>query len=123
MSKEDNILFTTSDPRGYTISLSNDQYVNHIISPKDHIAHNEFTPGEIKDCIEKPAMICQSANISTSDLYFAKTSARFPALFLETVVDIDDESKSGDVVTAYLKKEPKGGKDGGLKYVNYKSQL
>lgn len=123
MAKEDKLLFTTNDPRGYTISLSNDQYVNHIISSEGHTPHNEFTPDEIKDCIEKPAMICQSASISTTDLYFAKTSARYPALFLETVVDVNDERKTGDVVTAYLKKNPTGGKDGGLKYVNFKSKL
>ncbi len=123
MSKEDKLLFQTQDPRAYTISLSSSQYYNHIISSDNHISHNEFTPDEIKSCVEEPDMICQSENGDSRDLYFGKSSATYPRLYLKTVVSVNDNDKTGDVVTAYLTKNPSGGKDGGLKYVNVKSKL
>lgn len=123
MPKDEEILFKTEDPRGYQISLSREQYYNHIISSEDHNAHTEFTPDEIKDCIESPQIIWQSKRIPTSDLYFGKTSATYPNLFLRTAVAINEENRTGDVTTAHLTKSISGGKDGGIKHVGYKSKL
>jgi len=123
MPKNEDILFETEDPRGYRISLSSNQYYNHIISTVDHTAHNEFTPEEIKECVEQPVSIWQSEQMDSRDLYFAKTSAAYPKLYLQTVVQIDVPEQSGEVVTAYLSKRMSGGKDGGMRYVNYKSKL
>ena len=123
MPKGGELLFETSDPRGYRISLSSDQYYNHIVSTDGHQAHNEFTPIEIKDCVEDPDMICESESVASRDLYFGKKSATYPSLYLRTVVEVDNDEKSGEVVTAHLTKNPTGGKDGGLRYVNFKSKL
>lgn len=123
MPKDEELLFETYDPRSYRISLSRDQYYNHIVSSDGHQAHNEFTPDEIKYCVEDPDVIWQSASVLSRDLYFGKKSAAFPALYIKTVVEIDDQEKSGEVVTAHLTKKPNGGKDGGLRYVNIKSEL
>lgn len=68
-------------------------------------------------------MICQSDSVSSRDLYFGKKSTTYPALYLRTVVEVDDGEKTGEVVTAHLTKNPTGGKDGGLRYVNIKSKL
>lgn len=121
MSEENKLLFETDDPRGYHIVLSSDQYYNHIISTIDHNAHTEFTPDEIKECVEEPDVIYQSERIPSSDLYFGKSSATYPELFLRTAVAIDPEDKTGEVMTAHLTKKLSGGKD--LRYVNYKSKL
>lgn len=123
MQEDAKLLFETSDPRGYSVTLSREQYFNHILKSENHISHNEFSPEEIKECIESPRVISQSEKIPSRDLYFSKTSARYPSLFLETVVDMDEERKAGEVVTAYLTKKVNGGKEGGLRYVNIKSEL
>lgn len=123
MPNNDEILFKTEDPRGYQISLSSNQYYNHIVSSVDHNAHTEFTPDEIKECVEQPVLIWQNKQNEERDLYFAKTSAAYPQLYLKTVVAIDEPHKSGEVVTAFLSKNLAGGKDGGLRYVSYKSKL
>lgn len=116
-------LFETDDPRGYRISLSSDRYYNHIISTVDHNAHTEFTPDEIRACVERPDVIWQSESIPTSDLYFGKTSATYPQLFLRTAVAVNNQAKTGEVMTAHLTKKISGGKDGGMRYVSYKSKL
>lgn len=121
MSDENKLLFDTIDPRGYRITLSSHQYQNHIISTVDHNAHNEFTPDEIKECVENPEIIYQSESVPTSDLYFGRSSITYPNLFLRTAVAMDETEKTGEVVTAHLTKKLSGGK--GLKYVNYKSEL
>lgn len=121
MPDENKLLFETCDPRGYRISLSSDQYYNHIVSSDDHNAHNEFTPDEIKDCIERPDVIYQSESVPSRDLYFGKSSVTYPSLFLRTAVAIDTQEKSGEVVTAHLTKKMSGGKD--LRYVHYQSKL
>ena len=121
MSEDKKILFETDDPRGYHVSLSSDQYYNHIVSSVDHNAHNEFTPDEIRECIEKPEVIYQSESVPTSDLYFGRTSVTYPNLFLRTAVAINEQEKTGEVRTAHLSKKLSGGKD--LRYVNYKSKL
>lgn len=123
IDKEEKLLFDTLDPRSYRITLSEERYYNHIVSSDNHQAHNEYTPCEIKDCIEEPDMICQSESVESRDLYFGKKSSRYPMMYLRTVVEVDDVSKCGEVVTAHLTKNPKGGKDGGLRYVSIKSKL
>lgn len=112
------LLFTTTDPRGYTVSLSSQQYYDHIVSTEDHQAHTEFEPAEIKECVEKPDVIYQSNSVPTSDLYYGKTSVQYPYLYLRTVVSMDHEEKKGEVVTAYLSKHMTGG--GKLRYVKPK---
>ena len=121
MADENKLLFDVTDPRGYRVTLSNDQYQNHIISMVDHNAHNEFTPDEIQECVERPEIIYQSENIPTRDLYFGRSSVTYPDMFLRTVVAMDETEKTGEVVTAHLTKRLSGGKE--LKYVNYKSEL
>lgn len=96
---------------------------NHIASPVCHNAHTEFTPDEIKECVEKPEVIRQSESVSERDPYFGKTSATYPELYLRTVVSTDDDLKTGEVTTARLTKSLSGGKDDGLRYVSYKSKL
>lgn len=123
MPNNDENLFKTEDPRGYQISLSSNQYYNHIVSSDNHIAHTEFSPDEIKECVEQPEQIWQSKQKEDCDLYYGKTSAAYPQLYLRTVVAIDEPNKSGEVVTAFLSKKLSGGKDGGLRYVSYKSKL
>lgn len=113
-------LFVTKDPREYTVSLSSEQYYNHIVSTDNHQAHAEFVPDEIKACIESPDTIYQSSSSSSRDVYFGKTSSRYPMLNLQTVVSVNDSEKTGEVVTAYLTKHYSGVKDGGLKYVKSK---
>ena len=121
MSENEKRLFETKDPRGYCISLSSNQYYNHILSPVDHTPHNEFSPEEIKDCIEDPDLVYQSESVPDRDLYYGKSSATYPGLYLKTVVAVDDQEKTGEVVTAHLTKHLSGGKE--LKYVNCKSKL
>ncbi len=123
MAEERDLLFKAEDPRGYSITLSSDQYYNHIVSSVDHNAHTEFTPEEIRKCIEEPQVIVESKSVPSRDLYFGRTSAAFPQLFLRTAVEIDDDMKTGEVVTAHLSKSLSGGKDGGIKYVSYRSKL
>ena len=101
--------------------LSSEQYYDHIISSVNHSPHDEFTPDEIKECVENPSVIYQSESVLSRDLYYGKTSAAYPHLFLQTVVEIDTQEKAGEVVTAHLTKDLSGGKD--LRYVNYKSKL
>lgn len=121
MADENERLFDVTDPRGYRVTLSSYQYQNHIISAVDHNAHNEFTPDEIKECVEKPDIIYQSESVPSSDLYFGKSSATYPNLFLRTAVAMNEAEQTGVVVTAHLTKRISGGKE--LKYVNYKSKL
>lgn len=123
MSEESKLLFETDDPRGYHISLSSDQYYNHIISTVDHNAHTEFTPDEIRASVENPEVIWQSERIPSSDLYFGRTSATYPNMFIRTAVAMNEQEKTGEVMTAHLSKRISGGKEGGIKYVSYKSKL
>lgn len=123
MTEKAELLFETNDVRGYTVSLSRSQYYNHIVSTVNHSPHSEFTPDEIKDCVEDPDEIVQSESVSSRDLYFGKKSAQFPSLYLKTVVAVDDEAKKGEVVTAHLTKHLSGGKDGGIRYVRSISKL
>lgn len=123
MAERDDLLFETEDIRGYSVSLLKSQYYNHIISTVDHNAHTEFTPAEIKACVETPEVIWQSNANPSRDLYYGKKSRSYPNLYLRTVVEVDNEAKKGEVVTAHLAKNLSGGKDGGIRYVSFKSKL
>ncbi len=123
MSNEiDTVLFEAKDPFGRTITLSSNRYYGHIISSDmNHQAHPEFTPDEIKKTIESPEVIYKSSFLD-SDVYFGKTSALHPKLYLKVPVAIYDNDKTGEVQTAFLSKHISGNIDErGLKYV--KSRL
>ena len=123
MRNNEQLLFDVNDPRGYRVVLSKSQYENHIISSDGHQAHNEFTPTEIKACIESPEIIYQSSSVQSRDLYFGRKSASYPGMYIKTVVEMDEQEKSGEVVTAHLTKKLNGGKDDGLRYVSAKFEL
>ena len=119
---DDELLFETVDPRGYRVVLSAERYYGHIISSDGgHNPHPEFSPDEIKSTIQKPIAIWEGRE-PDSDVYFAKTSSQYPTLFMKVAVSTYDDC--GDVTSAFLSKEMKGGiKEGGLKYVNYSNGL
>lgn len=121
MNKENDgtnaLLFETTDPFGRIIVLASNRYYNHIISSDaNHQAHPEFTPDEIKVVIESPDVIYEST-YPDSDVYFGKTSAMYPELYLKVPVAIYGDG-SGEVQTAFLSKHISGNiNEGGLKYV------
>ena len=125
MSDEhEELLFTATDPNGYKVVLSSAQYYGHIISSdKNHQAHPEFTPEEMKETIEDPIFIYEG-NRPNNDVYISKKCAQYPYMYLKVAVTTYDDC--GDVRTAHLDDSIIGGinvKEGGLKYANYKSGL
>ena len=116
------ILFTAHSPLGYSVVLSSERFYNHITSAEgDHNAHTEFSTAETKKTIEKPEVIYEGTKPDT-DVYFARSVAEYPRLFLKVVVNTYPEG--GDVSTAFLTKSIAGGiKDGGIKYVSRSNEL
>ena len=118
----DELLFTAVDPNNYPVILSSSRYYKHILSSDDgHQAHPEFTPEEIKETIEKPLFIYEG-NRPNNIVYFSKNCSQYPMMYLRVAVNTYPEC--GDVRTAYISPRVSGGiKEGGLKYVYYKSGL
>lgn len=126
MDKEKEVeLFSTIDPLGRNVFLTENRYYGHIISSdNNHQAHPEFTPDEVKKTIENPVVIYEST-LPNSDVFFGKTSKQYPELYIKVAVSIYETENIGEVSTAHLSKHIAGKivpvEEGGLKYV--KSQL
>ena len=116
------LLFKAESPLGYTVILSSDRYYNHIISSEyGHEPHAEFTPEEIKEGIEKPLVVYEGKEPDT-DVYFSKSAATYPNLFLK--VPVATYPEIGEVKTAFLQRTISGGiKEGGIKYANFENKL
>lgn len=114
---EDKDSYDVVDPRGYVVSLSSHTYEKHII---EESGHAELTPPEIMETVKSPVVIYQSSRDESVDVYFGKSSQLYPPLYVKAAVEIDEESKTGKVKTAFLSKHISGGiKEGELKYVNF----
>ena len=119
---EDELLFTQNDPRNYSITLTSERYYGHIIEESGH------TDGPVKDiqeAIKQPVAIFQSSQRPSRDVYFSQTSSIHPQHYIKVTTEIDEENKTGDVVTAFISPEIKGGIniEGGLKYIGYSNKL
>lgn len=114
--------FYAADPRGYKITLSSARYTTHIIGES---GHTDVLPKDIMRSIEDPVRIYQSSGWPSRDVYFAKSSSKYPKLYVKTVAEIDEDERSGEVVTAFLQKKIGGGIDEekGPKYVRNDDEL
>lgn len=115
-------MFSTSDPRGYAVSLDKERYERHIIGES---GHTEVPAKDIQKAVEKPCVIYGSGYKPTCDVYFAKSSSVYPALYVRVIVEMDEEQKKGDVVTSYISKKIDGQIDlkGGPKYLDINNKL
>ena len=114
--------YTGIDPRGYTITLSSKRYEEHIVNES---GHTDVPPEDIMNAVKSPAVIYQSSFFPSRDVYFAKTSTTHPPLYVKVAAEMNEDEKSGDVVTSFLSKEIGGGIDGkkGPKYVNFSNKI
>ena len=97
-------LFDVSDPRGYTVSCSKDQWENHII-----LGHPEVSGKEslVQSAISDPDIIFKSDEYNDRDVYFRKIDA----VDNQMKVIVKMTSNFGDVITAFPRKGVKGGID------------
>lgn len=92
-------LFSTRDPQGRTVELTQACYANHIL-----IEHPDLADvGEIEETVRKPEYIMQDV-INVNRLIYYRTYQRRPQHWLIKVVVEDKE-----VVTAYRVKRVKQG--------------
>ena len=114
-------LFSTLDPRGYTVHLSEKQYTEHIVGES---GHTEVPASDIKKAIESPTAIYASSKFPDTDVYFSKTSSIYPPLYVKVAVNIFDNDKTGDVRTSFLSKSISGAIDvRRLKYLEINNKL
>lgn len=113
------MIFETYDPRGYKISCETSTWSLHVIQGHPVMADNIDT---VKSVIEDPNLIFESKENPTRDVYFslatdATYSNKFP--FTRVVVEINEYTQSGEVVTAFPCKtigDNVNKQDGGVKY-------
>nr|DAH72100.1 MAG TPA: nuclease [Caudoviricetes sp.] len=98
-------LFTEKDPFGNAITLSTDRYNQHIVQES---GHTDVYPDDIKSTISSPAVIYQSSQRPSRNVYFAKTAGR-PPFYTKVAAEIDESTKTGAVVTAFTTKKIAGG--------------
>lgn len=112
-------MFTTTDPLNRKIICTSDTWNNHIV--KGHvIMQNNINA--VKETIEKPEVIYKSNQSPVRNVYFSKVpSSTFPKLYTKVVVEIDEASNTGEVVSAWPQKSISGGIDPrGIIYVKNK---
>ncbi len=116
----EDILFKQTDPTGYEVWLSSEQYERHIIRERQH---TEIKPEHIQKVIAAPLSIYKGTTPNTRE-YFG-VSVSFPKFL--TQVSVAEYEDYGDVRTAYTVKEI-GGKivplqEGGCLYVSISNKL
>lgn len=118
----EDILFVQSDPRGYEISLTSEQYFGHIIQES---GHTEVPIQDIQEAVKNPIAIYQSGYKPSRDVYFAKTSSVYPKLYVRVTAEINESDKTGDIVTTFLNRKIEQGIDEerGPKYIDYNNKL
>jgi len=109
-------VFTTSDVFGYSVTLSQSTWNNHIISGHPEMIGNETAT---QRTIENPQYVYQSIRNADSKVFFAKTAeSSYPQIYTSVVVDYDGNT-NGEVKTAYVtRKITNSIKQGGLLYEN-----
>lgn len=83
-------LFTTTDPQGYTVSLTENCYTFHIL-----VEHPDLSVNEIEQTIKKPDYIAQDA-IDDERLVYYRIYQRSPQRWMIKVVVGENE-----VITSY----------------------
>jgi hypothetical protein len=102
---DEELIFKTTDPRGYTVVMTKEQYEGHILAGHKEMSNHD----DIRQCIERPDYIFQSRDFSSREVYFSKTSSYAPPLYVTTVVETNGCGVyDGRVVTSHLRKEIKG---------------
>lgn len=111
-----------TDPRGYTVSLSHKRYKEHIIAESGHI---DVPIGDIMNTVEAPLAIYESSKFPKRDVYFGGCSTIHPNRFVKVAVEINNQEKSGEVVTSFLTRKIGGGinETKGPKYVGFSNKL
>ena len=93
-------MFTVTDPRGYSVTLTDPCWNGHIIVHHPIMVGRE---GEVRQTIETPDYIYESKIKHTSHLYFRESAATPTGmLYLMVVVDMRARTKRGFVETAFL---------------------
>lgn len=109
-------MFNAVDPRGYSIVCSDDT-ISHIECHK--VMENNHAA--IEQTITNPDAIFKSAERDDRDVYFAKPSCATYSkhnLYTKVVVQLDESSMVGEVVTAFPSPGIKGNiSEGGIVYV------
>lgn len=110
-------MFNTTDPRGYNINCSTETWNNHIVDGHEVM---EGKVSAVKSTIENPEVIYLSSQSPVRNVYFAQAST-IPNLYTKVIVEMNETSKSGEIVSAWPQKTISGGIDpGGVLYVKNK---
>lgn len=94
-------LFCVSDPQGFAIALDVNKWETHIV-----VRHPELRPhlDGVRRTIEAPELIQVSEGSATAYYYrlTGRTEKRAGDLYIQVVVNRNEETKSGWVKTAHL---------------------
>lgn len=117
----DDVLFEEKDPLGNVITLSTERYNQHIIQDS---GHTDIYPEDIRRTIVSPIVIYPSSRSQSRNVYFSKSTGH-PTYYTKVAAEIDEETKTGTVVTAFTSKEIAGGinKEGGALYIDINNKL
>jgi hypothetical protein len=97
------ILFKVIDPRGNTITCSNEQWQYHVIQNKPFM---QPYLAEVKSTLQNPDFICQDAEHQKRQCYYArKIRAK---LYIKVIVDFKTD-KDAELITAFLADNGKKG--------------
>lgn len=110
----DNVVFTATSPLGHQI-ICTDRNKLHICEHKIM----EQNLKAVENTIINPVAIYKSLDNIKRQVFFSKTPATYSPLITKVVVEVNDKDMTGEVVTAFPKKEIGGGIDEeeGLLYV------
>ena len=97
------ILFQVIDPRGNTITCSNEQWQNHVIQNKPFM---QQYLAEVKRTLQNPDFICQDAEHQKRQCFYArKIRAK---LYIKVIVDFKSDNEA-ELITAFLADNGKKG--------------
>lgn len=111
-------MFTTTDPLNRKINCSSETWSEHIIN--GHVIM-ESNLNSVKNTVENPEVIFQSNQTPIRDVYFSRTESSYSPLFTKVVVEFNESSGTGEIVSAWPQKDISGGIDSEvIKYVKIK---
>lgn len=112
-------MFTHIDPLGYSVTCDQDQWNNHIITGHTIMNNNIVA---VEDAIKNPDVIYKSSQSPIRNVYFGKSaSSTYSNLYTKVVVEVDEQNKTAEVVSAWPQPTIAGGIDhGGVLYVKSK---
>ena len=90
-------LFTERDPKGRSVVLEKERYIEHI-----QTRHPEISIEAIRSCVSSPDYIIADRRYYSRENYFAHSCPDHPNHYVKAVVSENQDIASRKVITSYL---------------------